>query len=109
MQATQSPPDLSLSLPPLHTTTGNSITPGTRFMLDLSLSLMSWASSRLAANKYAHLQIEVSDATVKVCEVLTLNTTWCVSAPPSSAAYKCTHLQIEVSDATVKVCVFVCL
>lgn len=48
---------------------GNSITPGTKFMLDLTLSLMSWASSRLSSHKYGHLQIEVSDATVKVCRV----------------------------------------
>ncbi|KAG1676125.1 hypothetical protein FOA52_004965 [Chlamydomonas sp. UWO 241] len=45
--------------------TGNALTPGTRFMLDVSTSLVSWACSRVASQRYSHLAIEVSDGTVK--------------------------------------------
>ena len=53
-------------------------------MLDLSLSLMNWAASRLSSHKYEHLQIEVSDATVKVRPtalfILRFDLTHCLNA-----------------------------
>lgn len=34
-------------------------------MLDVSLSLLSWACTKLQSQRFGHLQIEVSDGTVK--------------------------------------------
>jgi hypothetical protein len=39
--------------------------PGTRFMLDVTTSIVYYACARLATNKWGHLRFEVSDATVK--------------------------------------------
>ncbi|KAG1674232.1 hypothetical protein FOA52_013852 [Chlamydomonas sp. UWO 241] len=43
---------------------GNMLTPGTMFMLDVSLSLRAWAANKLAQVRWRHLAIEVSDAGV---------------------------------------------
>eukprot|EP00955_Chlamydomonas_euryale_P095881 364965-Chlamydomonas_euryale.AAC.33 len=42
--------------------TGNALTPGTTFMLDVSTSLKAWAAAKL--ERMRHIAIEVSDATV---------------------------------------------
>ena len=45
--------------------TSSSITPGTRFMLDITTSLLSWAATKLLSQaRYSHLHIEISDATI---------------------------------------------
>ena len=46
--------------------TGNAITPGTSFMLDITLSLTAFVCSKLATRKYQHLRFEISDGTVQV-------------------------------------------
>ena len=48
---------------------GNAITPGTTFMLDITVSLAFYIVSRLIAQRYKHLSFELSDGTVPVSQL----------------------------------------
>ncbi|KAL6751305.1 XRN 5'-3' exonuclease N-terminus-domain-containing protein [Haematococcus lacustris] len=42
----------------------NALTPGTRFMADVTLSLAFWVYNKLTSRRFSHLMFELSDATV---------------------------------------------
>ncbi len=94
---------------------GNSITPGTLFMLDISLSLISWACSRLVSARWVpcmeqvchecgfgargeHITCYIPPSPTRSHTILLTHA--CMYACTPSCRYA--DLQIEVSDGTVR-------